>query len=97
MGYRIELGEIESAANSLPIVKEAVATHIITGGISKIIVSLGTGIEKLSGHEFNEGLKKKLPKYMMPHKVIYYDFLPKNRNGKIDRIKIKKNILASEK
>ena len=30
MGYLIEFGEIESAANSLPIVKEAVATHIIT-------------------------------------------------------------------
>ena len=97
MGYRIELGEIENAANLLPKVKEAVATHVMDRGISKIILSLSIGKEKISDLEVNKGLKEKLPKYMMPYRVVQYDFLPKNRNGKIDRIKIKENVLASQK
>ncbi len=97
MGYRIELGEIESAAHSLPTVNEAVATHTVYKGISRITLSLATGVQKLSDLQVNQLLREKLPKYMMPHKLMLYDFLPKNRNGKIDRIKIREKILASEK
>ena len=32
---------------------------------------------------------KQIPKNMLPEEVYYYEQLPKNANGKIDRVKLK--------
>ena len=34
---------------------------------------------------------KDLPKYMVPNKMIWFDKLPLNKNGKIDRPKLTKD------
>ena len=37
-------------------------------------------------------LRTKIPSYMIPDKIYYHETIQKNRNGKIDRNGIKKNI-----
>ena len=34
-------------------------------------------------------LKRMLPEYMLPGKVVYMEDMPLNANGKIDRVKLK--------
>ena len=36
-------------------------------------------------------LKSRLPKFMWPNRYEYYENLPVNKNGKIDRVVLRKN------
>jgi len=88
MGFRIELEEIESVINSFTYVNETgVIYKKITPDLGQIIafVSLNT---KKDETEVIENLKKTLPPYMIPKKIIILDTLPKNKNGKIDRTQL---------
>ena len=40
--------------------------------------------------EFLNFLKNNLSNYMLPNKIIYIKKIPFNKNGKIDRLKLKK-------
>ena len=42
--------------------------------------------------EITSRLKEKLPAYMIPNKFIKLDYMPKNKNGKIDRNLLKQYI-----
>ena len=44
----------------------------------------------LSEEDLASILGKKLPSYLVPRKFMKFDFLPKNRNGKIDSLSIVK-------
>lgn len=90
MGYRIELEEIENALNSLLVIKESAVVFANRGNKAQIIacVCASQSDEK----NINEELKKYLPLYMMPDAYLYFDQLPKNQNGKIDRLKLKSDI-----
>lgn len=85
MGYRIELEEIETAASSLSDIHETAVTYQkLDNGMGRIILhysSAGT----LDNSFINQKLKRMLPAYMMPQKIVRHEFLPKNANGKIDR------------
>ncbi|MEA3642767.1 MAG: amino acid adenylation domain-containing protein [Lamprobacter sp.] len=87
MGYRIELDEIEAALAALPKVREAacVALADIAGGGPTILAALCTN---LSEAELQAQLAERLPAYMLPTRFAYYDSLPRNRNGKINRLAI---------
>ena len=92
MGYRIELEEIEAGLNAIEGVKESAVVYQPLGpGLGNIIafVALDSGIESSF---VVEEIKKKVPDYMVPRKVVPMDILPKNRNGKIDRVELKKNL-----
>ena len=84
MGSRIELGEIEAVAVTLDTVDEAAVFYDDKG--KKIILACKTSMDKSF---VMNCLKDKLPKYMLPNEVLIFDMLPHNRNGKIDRPKIK--------
>jgi D-alanine--poly(phosphoribitol) ligase subunit 1 len=86
MGYRIELEDIESGFNSLKYVKECgVIYKKINDSLGEIIAFISvndpTGSSVISGE-----IKKILPSYMVPKQIHILDKLPKNQNGKIDRI-----------
>lgn len=86
MGYRIELEEIEAAFNTLPDIKEcAVIYQKLGDGLGQIVA-----IVAMDTPQPSEDLLLKIaaivPPYMVPRRVIVLDFLPKNANGKIDRI-----------
>jgi D-alanine--poly(phosphoribitol) ligase subunit 1 len=86
MGYRIELEDIESGFNSLKFVKECGVIY------KKINDSLGQIIAYISVNDFadqeliSREIKKILPSYMLPKQIHILNKLPKNQNGKIDRI-----------
>lgn len=81
MGHRIELGEIEANVNLLDKIK-------MTGCIydrekNKIVLYyVGETDEK----NLAEALKKKLPRYMIPNRIIRLEQMPLTLNGKIDRV-----------
>jgi Acyl-coenzyme A synthetases/AMP-(fatty) acid ligases len=86
MGYRIELEEIEAALSTLPSVEECAVIYQKLGeGLGQILAFVAT-----SAPLSPEGLLHKtaaiVPTYMMPRRVIIMNVLPKNANGKIDRV-----------
>ncbi len=90
MGNRIELGEIENSINSLEYVEMCCCLYDEN---NKHIVAVYSGnIEEKAMHKM---LIKKLPRYMIPNVYYKEDKLPLNMNGKIDRVKLKNNILIN--
>ena len=86
LGYRIELGEIETAAGALGNVRDCAC--IYDSG-KKMILLIYSG-EELSRKEMLSQLSEKLPKYMLPNRLIHMEALPRNANGKIDRKELQK-------
>lgn len=84
MGQRIELGEIE--VNAAMIARVRMAACIYDKVKGKIVLYFVGG---LSEKELAEELKKKLPRYMIPNKMISIDAMPLTANGKVDRIALK--------
>ncbi len=80
MGQRIELGEIEAAAMALDGVSRAACVY---DPAKKKILLFYTGEKEESTVKKELGVN--LPPYMMPGKTARMDFLPMNKNGKIDR------------
>ncbi len=84
MGHRIELGEIEVNVSLLPHIR--MAACIYDTGKSKIVLYyVGDCTEK----ELAGELRTKLPRYMLPNRIIRLDALPFTANGKIDRVTLK--------
>lgn len=86
MGYRIELGEIEVVVNSYSEITNAAC---IFDEKRDEIVLYYTTVDGKQADIFTD-LKEKLPKYMMPGKIIFLKEMPYNMNGKIDRVELKR-------
>ena len=78
-GYRVELSEIENEVNS--ILKLPVCSIYKN---KKIICFVETK-KKIFVNEILYNLKKKIPNYMIPNKILPIKKIPKNINGKINR------------
>lgn len=87
MGHRIELGEIEVIANSLDIIN--MGCCIYDKENERIILFYESDKEK--NRDIYKEMLKDLPKYMVPNKMIWFDKLPLNKNGKIDRPRLTKD------
>ncbi len=75
-GLRIELGEIEAALRAHPAVTGAV---VVPDGTD--LVAYVTG----SPDDLRAFLADRLPRYMLPHRVVALDRFPMTPNGKVDR------------
>ncbi len=84
-GHRIELGEIETAVVSVEGINECVCLY--NKEVKEIVAFIDTGISK---RELNNELKRLLPRYMLPSRVITIGCMPLNVNGKIDRCELEK-------
>ena len=92
MGYRIELEEIEAALGTLAGVKEcAVIYQKLSEGLGQI-VGFAAVTEAASGETLLPGIAAIVPPYMVPKKIIAMDALPKNANGKIDRVALQASL-----
>jgi len=85
MGHRIELGEIETDVGLLPGVG---LTACIYDAKRKKIVLYYTG--DLPEKDLAAALETKLPRYMLPNKVLKLEEMPLTANKKIDRAALKK-------
>lgn len=90
LGYRIELGEIEHViVNTLKIAKNGCVVY----NVNKKEINLFYEAEnEISVVEFRKELTKVLPKYMIPTMYNFMEELPRNTNGKIDRLFLKNRI-----
>lgn len=87
MGYRIELAEIEHiAVNNLKIVENCC---VIYNSQKKQIVMIYESKKEIANSDFRKALSVVMPKYMIPTLFIKLEEMPRNTNGKIDRLKLK--------
>lgn len=88
MGHRIELGEIEVALNASELLDVACCIYDKKNEKIACFYQAGNDVTK----EIVAELSKKLPKYMWPNKFFQRDVLPLNKNGKIDRVLLAKEL-----
>jgi len=87
MGHRIELEEIDAKINSLDQIIRSITLY---DEVKSRIYSFYIGdLEEL---EIRDILKRDLPIYMIPTKIIKLNELPLTKNGKIDRKKLLENL-----
>lgn len=85
LGHRIELGEIENAMLSIEEVENACC---VFDEKTSEIIAVYTG--KIKTEAVNEVLSTRLQHYMLPNRIENLKNMPMNINGKIDRLRIKK-------
>lgn len=90
MGYRIELGEIEHVVvNTLKLVKNCCVVYDFT---KKEIVLFYEKTQGVSDLEIRKALGQEFPRYMIPMAYHAVEELPRNTNGKIDRLKLTQTV-----
>lgn len=90
MGYRIELSEIEHiAVNTLKLVKNCC---VVYNHKEKAITMVYENEEGKDALEIKKALADALPKYMVPTEYISLEILPRNTNGKIDRLALTEKV-----
>jgi len=92
MGYRIELEEIENAFNTLDYIEESAVVYVDNSNYkAKIIACIKCKEQEES--IIRKELSEYLPQYMMPDLIHFHNELPKNANGKIDRLALKSHYI----
>ena len=94
-GYRIELGEIEAVMREQEGVKEAVVVAEERGEERRLVGYVVA--EEWKEKEWREGLKKRLPEYMVPGVWVRLEKLPLTANGKVDRKALPKAEVSGER
>ncbi|MGM5067222.1 non-ribosomal peptide synthase/polyketide synthase [Rhodococcus qingshengii] len=86
-GLRIELGEIERALLEIPGVRQAVVVLHDDADRGSHLVAYGVGDDSasISAELILQDLSLRLPRYMVPTKLITLERMPLNANGKLDR------------
>ena len=86
-GHRIELGEIESRLRESPEVEDAVVVVRDDGAGDDILIGyvISQSSQELDVDNLRRQLKRHLPAYMLPSRIILLDALPLTPNGKVDR------------
>ena len=85
LGHRIELGEVENAIMSIEEVDNACCIY---KALNSDIIAIYTG--KIKSDTISRLVEKKLPHYMIPNRYEHLKTMPMNLNGKIDRVRLKK-------
>lgn len=89
MGFRIELGEIETAANAIGFVSSACCLY--DHGREQLCLFYQAA--KQDDRAVIAALKQVLPRFMVPTRLYYFEKLPENRTGKIDRAALRRDYI----
>lgn len=87
-GFRIELGEIEENIKKLNGISEATVICVGDELEEKTLHAFVVAKQELDQENMKIALKKLLPYYMVPAKIMQVNKLPLNANGKIDQKKL---------
>ncbi len=84
-GFRIELGEIDNALRQADRVADAVTLLREDDGEKRLVAYIEYTGEAPSPTALREGIREKLPEYMIPAAFVFLEKLPRLPNGKLDR------------
>lgn len=79
-GHRVEPGEIEAALSAIAGVREA-AVRVHDGEM----VAYVAADETCADESIREALRRRLPEYMIPARIVRLGALPRDASGKLDR------------
>ncbi|AOK32142.1 MULTISPECIES: acyl-CoA ligase (AMP-forming), exosortase A system-associated [Burkholderia] len=87
-GYRISPDEIEDVAHASGLVAEAVALGVPHDELGEAIMLVVVPLtdSAFSADALHAWCAKQLPPYMVPHTIVTRASLPRNPNGKFDRV-----------
>ncbi len=91
-GYRIELGEIENAASATGLLQQVCVVYAAEHQQINLFYSSPQPVDTTT---LRNKLLELLPRYMLPATFHYLPELPRNPNGKIDRLKLQQQALRS--
>lgn len=85
-GHRVEPGEIAAALESHPAVRHAGVLVQQRRGIARLTayVATDTGTSRPATAELRSMLSTRLPRYMVPQRIVLVDEIPLTANGKLD-------------
>lgn len=82
-GFRIELAEVEHHARACDAVAHAVAVAVPgKDGTTELVLCIEGAAPT---DEVKASMRTRVPHYMVPNRVVKFDALPLNANGKVDR------------
>ena len=95
-GYRVSPAEIEEVIYDTGMVRDAVAFGMEDEAIGQVVVIAVSPPQNgtLDESALLAELRRQLPLYMIPHRVIIRDELPRSPNGKFDRTLLRSEIVA---
>ncbi|MDU6574284.1 MAG: AMP-binding protein, partial [Gemella haemolysans] len=93
-GHRIELEDIDNNLLKNKKIRQAATVPSYEEGKVKSLTSFVVYNEEIEKRfevtkQLKHELKKLVPEYMMPKKIVFLDEMPLNNNGKIDKKKLK--------
>ncbi len=95
-GYRVSPTEIEEVAFESGLVSEAVAVGVPHDTLGQMIVVLAKPIDSTTPvNRLSAWYRQRVPLYMVPHRIEWRDSLPRNPNGKIDRVNVKASCIGN--
>jgi acyl-CoA synthetase (AMP-forming)/AMP-acid ligase II len=85
LGNRVELEDVEAHLREV-CGEESVAAVAwpLVDGLAQGIVAFVAG-DKVTANEIREAMQRRVPKYMIPSRVLFLDKLPLSASGKTDR------------
>ncbi len=97
-GYRVSPTEIEDCVMQSGLLSEVVAVGLPDERLGQAVVLVAVVAGDIGAGSGDAGsvldyARKKLPPYMVPRSVVWRAALPRNPNGKFDRVRIKAEIL----
>ena len=91
-GNRVSPTEIEEAAIASGVTGEAVAWGIADEALGQAIMLAVAG-DAADEARLRNYLKHELPNFMQPKSIVWHQFLPRNANGKLDRVRIASEVV----
>jgi len=92
-GFRVSPTEIEEAAVASGAVAEAVALGVADPRLGQAILLVARAPEGVAvddaANRLKDALARTLPNFMMPARIVWRDSLPRNANGKLDRVALR--------
>ncbi len=84
-GFRLEPGEIESVIVGLPGVSAAVVVLREIAGDARLVAYVVAREQPVPDESLLAELRRSLPAYMVPSRIVWLSALPLTPNGKVDR------------
>lgn len=94
-GYRVSPTEVEDEVYASGLVAEAIAFGIADETLGQAIVVVAEAMHEPDSAALTKHCQQSLPNFMVPAKIVWYEKLPRNPNGKIDRNQVKAEVSAN--